>query len=248
VELLLGLLIGLTIGATGLGGGTITAPALILVLGLSPAHAVGTALLFSCAARLSAAVVYLRRQQVDFRALGLLLAGGLPGAAVGTMGSKWLTTAHANWGIAILGATVIAAAAFSLLRSILQPRRRSERPRLLPAVALPIGLSVGFSSAGAGALGTVALFGLTGLAPAAVVGTDLIFGFVVALAGGGLHLAIGNCDAAVLLKLVIGGLAGSLAGSRLAGALPARALRNAVLIGAVVLGGILVFKGMEKVL
>ncbi len=247
VGYLLGVLIGLTIGTTGLGGGTITAPALIMVLGLSPVHAVGTALLFSCAARLSAAVSYLWRHQVDFGALGLLLAGGLPGAAVGTMGSRWLTARHSGWGIAVLGSTVIAAAAFSLLRSILQPDRRTHRPRMLPALALPIGLSVGFSSAGAGVLGTVVLFSLTRLTPASVVGTDLVFGFIVALVGGGIHLAIGNCEPVVLAKLIIGGSLGSLAGSSLAGRLPGRTLRSAVLSVAIVLGIILVLKGLEKV-
>jgi hypothetical protein len=248
VEFALGLLIGLAIGSTGLGGGTITAPALILVLGFSPAHAVGTALLFSCATRLSAAIVYWRRRQVDFRVLGLLLAGGLPGAAAGTMGARWLTTMHASSCLAILGLAVIAAAAFSLLRPIIQVERHKELLRLLPGVGLPIGLTVGFSSAGAGALGTIALFGLTKLPAAAVVGTDLVFGFVIALIGGGLHLAIGGGDPGVLIKLTVGGLAGSLAGSRLAGVLPAQALRTAVLSGAIALGGVLVYKGLEKVL
>jgi uncharacterized membrane protein YfcA len=84
MEIVLGFLIAVLIGLTGVGGGVITAPALILFLGVSPAESVGTALLFTAIVKLVAAPVYLARKQVNFRILGLLLAGGLPGVLAGS--------------------------------------------------------------------------------------------------------------------------------------------------------------------
>jgi len=71
MQIVIGLVIGVAIGSTGVGGGTLTAPALILLLGYSPRIAVATALLYSAVVKIGAAVVYLSRQQVNFRVLGL---------------------------------------------------------------------------------------------------------------------------------------------------------------------------------
>jgi uncharacterized membrane protein YfcA len=242
----LGLFGGLVIGATGIGGGTLMLPGLMLMLGLPPAEAVGTALVFSSAARLNAVLLYLRRKQVGFRALTHVLAGGIPGVIGGTVGMRWLRSEQASRGMAILGGVVIVSAGISLLRIPMPVGRNGDRPRLLAVCSFPIGLSVGFSSVGAGVLGTVALFNCTSLDPAAVVGTDLCFGFALSAVGGGLHLAAGSCEPALLVKLIVGGLAGATAGSYVAGVLPARALRTAVLAWAAVLGAILLGKGLGK--
>jgi uncharacterized membrane protein YfcA len=90
---------------------------------------------------------------------------------------------------------------------------------------LPIGAEVGFSSSGAGALGTIALLGLTTLSASQIVGTDLAFGLCLSLVGGGLHLLSQNLDAALLLKLLAGGMLGGIAGSALAPRLPNQKLR-----------------------
>jgi uncharacterized membrane protein YfcA len=90
---------------------------------------------------------------------------------------------------------------------------------------LPIGAEVGFSSSGAGALGTVMLLSLTSLTTPQVVGTDLAFGLGIALVGSGIHLISGKYAGALLLKLVIGGIAGGIFGSYLAPKIPNRWLR-----------------------
>jgi uncharacterized membrane protein YfcA len=100
----------------------------------------------------------------------------------------------------------------------------------------PIGAEVGFSSSGAGALGTLVLLGLSSLKAAEVVGTDLAFGFCVALAGSGIHLASGHLDTALLTRLVIGGVAGGLAGSLVAPRVPNRQLRFALSVCLLALG------------
>jgi uncharacterized membrane protein YfcA len=93
---------------------------------------------------------------------------------------------------------------------------------------LPVGAEVGFSSSGAGALGSIALLSLTRLDAAQVVGTDLAFGLCLSLVGGGLHLAGGGLDAGLLTRLIIGGLIGAVAGTTLAPRIPARTMRLAL--------------------
>ena len=248
MEVICGFLIALVIGMTGIGGGTLAAPALILLLGLPPAESVGTALVFAAIVKLNASLIYLYRRQVNYRVLGWLLLGGVPGAAMGAIMLHRLPVAGFGAVIlAIVGTTVVVSAGFNLLRQRLQPLPRTHRPGLLSFLSLPIGAQVGFSSVGAGALGTVVLFGLTELPPATVVGTDVAFGTVVALVGGGLHVAANNWNGLVLMKMLAGGLFGVVAGSSLNGVLPARIVRNAVLSWAALTGLVLIYKSLVQV-
>ena len=112
-----------------------------------------------------------------------------------------------------------------------------------PRSALPIGIEVGFSSAGAGALGALVPDEHDHALPAAVVGTDLSFGLVLSLVGGGIHAALGDLNVPVLIKLLIGGAAGALAGGMLASRLPSKKLRFVLCVALVILGGNLGWKG-----
>jgi uncharacterized protein len=107
---------------------------------------------------------------------------------------------------------------------------------LLPWFAFPIGAEVGFSSAGAGALGSLLLLALTPLTAAEVIGTDLCFGLGVSIVGGVIQLGAGNYDAALLLKLIAGGLCGAFTGSLLAGRIAQRPLRVGLLLVLMLLG------------
>jgi hypothetical protein len=100
----------------------------------------------------------------------------------------------------------------------------------------PVGAEVGFSSSGAGALGTLSLLGLTALDVPRIVGTDLTFGLCLSLIGGGLHLSHGGVDPAMLTHLIFGGIAGALVGTGLAPRIPARAMRLALSLWLFALG------------
>ena len=242
LEVIIGLLVGATIGITGVGGGVITAPVLMLLLHMPPAESVGTALAFSATAKINALVIYLRRKQIDWRTLGYLLGGGIPGVAAGSLLMENYRKQSTMWVTGLVGVAVVIAAGFGLLRPRQATGKRADRLRGLPFVSLAIGTEVGFSSAGAGALGTVLLFRLTALSPAAVVGTDLAFGLALSAVGGGLHIAGGNWNSGVFWKLMAGGIAGAWGGSFLAGRLPAGVLRRAVLSGALAMGLVLIAK------
>jgi hypothetical protein len=111
-------------------------------------------------------------------------------------------------------------------------------------VAIPIGAEVGFSSAGAGAVGSLALTTLTRMSTAQVVGTDVLFGLGLSLGGGGISLGMGNYHGALALKLAAGGVAGAFIGAHLLSILPPRPLRVALSLWLMSMGGQLCWRAV----
>ncbi|HTU47550.1 MAG TPA: sulfite exporter TauE/SafE family protein [Bryobacteraceae bacterium] len=239
MEFVLGFIIALAISLTGVGAGSMTTPLLILFLGVSPATAVGTALAFGAVVKIASVPLYAVRRQVNLRILRLLLIGGLPGVIVGALLlNKVKHSAYNGVLYVALGTLIVATALFHLYRVFrpkLQPSNH-DRSRLLPWFAFPIGAEVGFSSAGAGALGSLLLLGFTPLTAAEVVGTDLCFGLGVSLVGSIIQIGAGNYELALLGKLVAGGLIGAFTGSLLAGRIAQRPLRVGLLLALIILG------------
>jgi uncharacterized membrane protein YfcA len=210
---------------------------------------VGTSLVFATVVKLLSAPVYVLRRQFSAGTLVRLLAGGLPGVAAGTLLLRGLDTARLEHAVlAVVGGTTATLALASLWRmrhgGVLLSNR--ERSHWLPWVALPIGLEVGFSSAGAGALGSIAMLSLTPLAAPVIVGTDLLFGLGISAAGSGLHLALGKVNGHVAAQLLAGGVAGALAGPWLATRVPVRAMRAGLSLILSVLGAQLFWRGVAS--
>jgi uncharacterized protein len=186
-----------------------------------------------------------RHGELDFcyeaSGCGYMLLGGLPGVLVGSLGLKHLvTTGSQNLINALLGAILVGTASwqiFTLMKPMRWNPRIVDRSRLLPWLMLPVGAEVGFSSAGAGALGSAALLSLTPLLPAQVVGTDIAFGFLLSLIGSGAHWFSTSADPALLTHLIVGGVAGAISGTLVGSVIPRRPLRFALWVWLLVLGG-----------
>ena len=201
--------------------------------------AVGTALVFTMAIKVAVAPVYMKRRQVNARALGAMCGGGVPGVLAGTLLLAYLDVHRYQRSVLLLVGTMVAGMAlYNLYRMVRRGGAAPGSDRLgwVAAAALPIGAEVGFSSAGAGALGSLLLMNLTSLTPAQVVGTDLCFGLVVSSVGGVWHLSAGDYNSTLLLGLVLGGLAGVLLGAWLSSILPARPLRAVLSVALFFLG------------
>jgi uncharacterized membrane protein YfcA len=139
----------------------------------------------------------------------------------------------------VLGAIIIFSSGWQLFRHFRPDaitRPTTDRTRWMGLITFPIAAEVGFSSSGAGALGTVALLGLTSLTTAQVVGTDLTFGLVLSVVGTGIHMIGGSYDSALLWKLGIGGVFGAIAGSGVAPRIPNRQLRFALSLWLMTIG------------
>ncbi len=245
----LGFFIAFAIAITGVGAGTITAPVLMLFMGIEPAVAVGTALLFALAVKVPAGMSYLSKKKVDFRILLLMVAGGAPGVVVGTMALGHLSHTPELKAIilAIVGGIVLFSAFLNLylmMKRIDLAKHHGLLRKLIPAFTFLIGAEVGFSSAGAGALGTLLLLSSTNLFACTVVGTDIIFGLILSAVGGGIHYGLGNVDFPLLAQLVAGGIFGALAGVQFASKVPARPLRFALLGWLIFIGSQLLYRGV----
>jgi uncharacterized protein len=241
---LLGFIIALTVGLTGIGGGSFTVPALLLLAGLTAGEAVGTAFLFAGVLRLIAAPFYLVGKQIHARYLWLLLQGAVPGLLVGIWLLRLLSRdAGSPAVILLLGALLAGSSSISFIRRVQNPSFARKNPRWLPWLALPIGVESGFSSAGAGALGTVLLLNYSEMTPPQVVGTDLLFGLVLAVIGSAFHWSFGSIRLPVLFQLLFGGIPGVVLGCLLARKVPPNKLKMAVAVMAVFAGLQLVWTG-----
>ena len=244
MNFLLGFLIAAAVGLTGIGGGSFTVPALVLLAGLTAGEAVGTAFLFAGVLRLIAAPFYLVGKQIHSRYLWLLLQGAVPGLLVGTWALRYLNRdAGSPVVILVLGVLLAASSSVTFIRRVQNPAFAGKNHRWLPWLALPIGVESGFSSAGAGALGTVLLLNYSEMAPAQVIGTDLLFGLVLAVIGGAFHWTFGSVSMPILFQLLLGGIPGVVLGCLLARRVPADKLKTAVAMVAIFAGLQLVWTG-----
>ncbi len=235
-----GFLVGLIVGVTGVGGGSLMTPLLVLLFGVSPATAVGTDLLYASLTKTVGGWVHGQRGTVDWKVFGLLAMGSLPAAVVMIALLKYLAldekALHSLVTSVLSAALLLTAAALLLKDQIKRLARRGDgtiyelHHRYLPAATIATGAVVGalvtVSSIGAGVLGTVALLFLYPRMPAVkVVGTDIVHAVpLTALAGMG-HLALGTVDLVLLGSLLLGSLPGIYLGSHLSAKVPEKILR-----------------------
>lgn len=247
-----GLVVGFIVGLTGVGGGSLMTPLLVLGFGVQPAVAVGTDLLYASITKAGGAWVHGRRGNVDWRIAGWLAAGSVP-AALLTLGLlRWAQADLDGLSPVItttLGAALILTACSVLFKDRLlaiarrrDPLRARSGPAATIAVGAVIGAMVTLSSVGAGAVGAAALLFLyPGVAASRIVGTDIVHAVPLALVAGLGHATLGTVDYGVLGWLLLGSLPGIFVGSHFAGSLP-----NSIVRGA--LAGVLALVGAKLVI
>ena len=246
---IIGFLIAVAVGLTGIGGGSFTVPCLVLLIGLAPKTAVGTAFIFAGVLRLIVGPFYIWGNQVRGAYVWRLLLGAVPGLLIGTYVLR-LLSAHLDSPVIVIALGVLLAASSSLtfVRRLHNPDFARKNGRLLSWFALPIGIESGFSSAGAGALGTVLLLNYSEMSPSEVVGTDLLFGLGLAAVGSVIHLKFGSVSSGTLLQLLAAGIPGVLLGFVLARRTPVRKLKSAIALIAILAGLQLVWTGSRSLM
>lgn len=250
-QIISGFAVGTVVGITGVGGGALMTPLLVLLFGVAPATAVGTDLLYAAITKAGGTLVHARRGHVDWRVVGRLAAGSLPAAALALLAVHrfvpgGLGAANRTIGFFLGLALLLTAAALLLRRHLLAWAGAAGRvvdDRAWPTVlaGAVLGALVALSSVGAGALGVTALFFLyPGLAAIRIVGADLAHAVPLTLLAGLGHWWLGSIDWALLATLLAGSLPGVWLGSRLAPRIPERFLRPALAALLVLAGGKLV--------
>lgn len=232
-----GFAVGAIVGLTGVGGGSLMTPLLVLLFGVSPATAVGTDLLYAAVTKSGGTFVHAAKGSVDWRITGLLAAGSLPAAALTlALVAQRFSAGGASHLISIaLGVALLLTATALIFRRRLQALAKSSvttniseksRAWLTVAVGAALGALVSVSSVGAGALGITALFFLyPKLTTLRIVGSDLAHAVPLTLVAGLGHWWLGSVDWALLASLLIGSLPGIFIGSHLSTRVPERVLR-----------------------
>lgn len=241
--------VGAIVGMTGVGGGSLMTPLLIGLLGVPPATAVGTDLVFAGVTKGFGALAHWRYNQVVWRIVGLMVAGSASTALI----TLWLlsgansTQAITQWIKPALGVALLLTALAVLFRSKLLAASRAHplftapRNQTLATLILAglIGVLVTLSSVGAGAIGVTALILIYPLtATQRIIGSDIAYAVPLTLIAGLGHAALGHFDLSLLVALLIGSLPGIWLGSKLSTFVPERILR-------VLLSACLLFAGVK---
>ena len=244
-----GLGVGLLVGMTGIGGGSLMTPLLILVFGVNPLTAVGTDLAYGAVTKTVGGFKHLRQKTVDMSLSKWMAVGSVP-AAIG--GVYVLDIIERSAGkdfdellIAVLGGALLLCGALTLARAVflkrLHGRERDsvemDRRSKISAVALGVfvGFVLGITSAGSGAIIAVGLILMFHLVPTRVVGTDVFHAAILLWAAALAHIVAGNVDFALAGTILLGSVPGVWVGSHLSVRVPTAALRTTlavVLLGA----------------
>lgn len=252
LEVAAGALTGFVVGMTGVGGGALMTP-ILLVLGTAPLTAVGTDLWFAAITKVAVSGLHLRQGLIDWLVVRRLWTGSLPAAAL-TL--AWMANRPPDEGTITVVRVAIAAAVCLTAVSLLAQRAlqgirsrpvasgggpRVVRGEVLGTIAAGafLGGLVSLTSVGAGALGAVFLYHLypVRLTPSRLVATDIAHAVPLALVAGLGHLAISQVDLGLLRDLLAGSVPAALAGAALSSRVPHTLLRTA-------LGGVLLVIGL----
>ena len=255
-----GLGVGVLVGMTGIGGGSLMTPLLILAVGVQPVVAIGTDLAYGAVTKTVGGWRHWRRGTVDFGVSWWLAGGSVPGSLVGV----WLIDRlHSRYGesfddtllYCVAGALIVVAVAI-LARALFMPKLVAQERDTVElttrakvtaiGIGLVLGLILGVTSVGSGALIGLALILVFKLTPHRVVGTDVFHAAVLLWVAGLAHLASGNVDLGLMANILIGSLPGVWIGANAMTRVPARGLRPA--LGCVLLGsalGVLSKAGVE---
>jgi uncharacterized membrane protein YfcA len=235
--------VGIVVGLTGIGGGALMTPVLVLIFGVAPQTAVGTDLLFACVTKIFGVIIHGRRATVDWVVVGRLSAGSLVAALLTVLSLGYSGTGMSGSGAILhaLGFALLLTATGLVFRGRLHKfgkRLRTDaaaafkrtQPGLTVLAGALVGCLVALTSVGAGALGTVALLYLYPyrLTAAKLVGTDLAHAIPLTLVAGLGHLALGNIDFQLLGNLLLGSIPGIMLGSLLSTRAPEALVRNAI--------------------
>lgn len=240
-----GLLVGIVVGVTGVGGGALMTPILVLLFGVAPQTAVGTDLLYASITKVFGTAVHHNHGTVDWQVVRRLAWGSLPAAAL-TLAWMSMTDTHRvkdGFIIDAVGVMLVITALGILFKDKMQALGRQIRvgnsehfkhvqPVLTVLAGMVLGVLVTLTSIGAGALGTVMLVYLYPLRlnSSRLVGTDLAHAIPLALIAGLGHLTMGNVDYRLLINLLIGSIPGVLIGAYISTRAPLGLVRNAIAV------------------
>jgi uncharacterized protein len=255
--IIFGLGIGILVGMTGMGGGSLMTPLLILIFGIQPTTAIGTDIFYSAITKTVGGWRHFRMKTVNMELVKWLALGSVPAAVLGVavvsvlekhIGADRLDSlVYAVLGGTLLMVGIITLARALILRRLVDERERFEVERRHKVAAVVIGATTGFvigiTSAGSGTVIAILLIAVYRLAPKKVVGTDVFHAAVLLWAAGIAHWIGGNVDFTLAANILIGSVPGVVIGSALSDKAPQGFIRTALGIVLVGSGIVTIQKG-----
>jgi uncharacterized membrane protein YfcA len=241
--------VGVLVGMTGVGGGSLMTPLLILLFGIHPSTAVGTDLLYAAATKTGGGIVHGWSRSIHWPAVIRLACGSIPAAGLTLLVMWYLGLSAASQrslvNLVLCFALLLTATALIFRRSIMERYRRrfetvDERTTTIATVivGIALGVLVSLSSVGAGAVGVTALLLLYPRLPMArIVGSDIVHAVPLTLVAGAGHWALGSVDWRLMGVLLLGSLPGIIIGSWSAVRVPETVLRVALAAVLIVVAG-----------
>jgi uncharacterized membrane protein YfcA len=236
-----GLGVGFLVGMTGMGGGSLMTPLLILLFGVKPTTAIGTDIFYAAVTKTAGGWRHLKLKTVNMRLVYWMAVGSVPSAVAGVWALDVLKRRLGDdldeTVFAILAACLLVVGAATLLRSFfladkIQEREDFEIHTRHKIAAVGIGVTTGFiiglSSAGSGTLIAIMLIAVFRLTPQRVVGTDVVHAALLLWAAGIAHIVGGNVDFPLAANIMLGSVPGVILGSNLSVKWPQGALRTAL--------------------
>ena len=247
--IVVGLVNGFLVGLTGVGGGTLLTPLLIL-LGVRPTMAVGTDLLYAATTKLAGSYQHGQRGSIHWNWVFYLALGSIPASLAATFLIREISLQYGSADQLVrigLGAVLLISAALMLVNELYWKRRRQAdsqaedyNPRFhivrMVLLGIAVGFAVGLTSLGSGSIVAVILMALSRLPATGIVGTNIAHGLVLLSAAALAHWQLGTVDVGLAANLLLGSLPGVMLGSRLAYFAPARPLKIGISL-LVLLGG-----------
>jgi len=249
--------IGVLVGMTGMGGGALMTPLLILLFGVSPTTAIGTDILYAAITKTVGGWRHFRMKTVNMGLVFWLAVGSVPAAIFGVQLVAWLQDRLGEDKLdslvyAVLGGTLLMVGIITLTRALILSKTLNERDDFKielrhKIAAVTIGATTGFvigvTSAGSGTVIAVLLIAVFRLTPKRVVGTDVFHAAIVLWAAGLAHFSHGNVDMGLVGNILLGSVPGVVVGAALMNKVNQDSIRIALGIVLILSGFFTVQKG-----
>jgi hypothetical protein len=249
--------IGAMVGMTGMGGGTLMTPLLILLFGVKPVTAIGTDIFYAAVTKTVGGWRHLRMGTVNMSLALWLAAGSVPAAVSGVWAISILQSRVGEEELdsivyALLGGTLLMVGIITLARALILSKLIEERDDFVMqrrhkiaavAIGATTGFVIGITSAGSGTVIAILLIAVFRLTPVRVVGTDVFHAAILLWAAGIAHWVGGNVDFVLAGNILLGSIPGVIVGTHFASRAPTKFLRTALGVVLVASGVVTVQKG-----
>jgi hypothetical protein len=247
----IGLILGFIIGITGLGGGMLTTPILIIFLDVPTVTAVGTSLIFASVTKVAAASVYIYRRLICTKLTTFLALGSIPGAILGSYSLHFFNKNYPFFVNKIMPVLIFLLIFISVSFSIYKTFSKNDflididirnKPYLISLLGFIVGFEIGLTSIGSGVLITAILMAVCPLITSKIIGTDIVHGLILSIVAGSIHYSVGHVDAYLATHLIIGGIVGALLGAFLSPRIPQDKLKISLNLCILILGFVFLIK------